>query len=149
MQYEHNDIKRLIDELQAKEVYSDQEKEQLYKILTGILKSKDTGLQGSSEIGKILDIMHSLLDNHSSTQPPIEENRMNLIKQTCKELNLTYKELGEAIGYGEGAVKNSASTGNVSEPMQHAIKMYRRILELEAEVADSEAVKANLKKWLK
>ncbi|MGG7049095.1 MULTISPECIES: transcriptional regulator [unclassified Campylobacter] len=73
----------------------------------------------------------------------------NLIKQTCKELGLTYKQLGEAIGYGEGAVKNSASTGNVSEPMQHAIKMYRRILELEKELADSETIKENLKKWLR
>ena len=73
----------------------------------------------------------------------------NLIKATCKELNLTYKQLGELIGYGEGAIKNSASTGNVSEPMAHAIKMYKRILELEHEVADSEAVKENLKRWLK
>lgn len=74
---------------------------------------------------------------------------INPIKNTCKELNLTYKQLGEAIGYGEGAIKNSASTGNVSEPMAHAIKMYKRILELERDVADSEAVKENLKRWLK
>lgn len=74
---------------------------------------------------------------------------INPIKNTCHELNLTYKQLGEAIGYGEGAIKNSASTGNVSEPMAHAIKMYKRILELERDVADSEAVKENLKRWLK
>nr|DAO44632.1 MAG TPA: antitoxin [Caudoviricetes sp.] len=74
---------------------------------------------------------------------------INPIKNTCKELNLTYKQLGEAIGYGEGAIKNSASTGNVSEPMAHAIKMYKRILELERDVADREAVKENLKRWLK
>ncbi|WP_423903221.1 transcriptional regulator [Campylobacter showae] len=73
----------------------------------------------------------------------------NIIKTTCKELGLTYKQLGEAIGYGEGAIKNSASTGNVSEPMAHAIKMYRQILELEREVADSESIKESLKKWLK
>ena len=77
------------------------------------------------------------------------DGQENLIKHTCRELGLTYKQLGEAIGYGEGAIKNSASTGNVSEPMAHAIKMYKRILELEHEVADSEAVKENLKKWLK
>lgn len=77
------------------------------------------------------------------------DGQENLIKHTCRELGLTYKQLGEAIGYGEGAIKNSASTGNVSEPMTHAIKMYKRILELEHEVADSEAVKENLKRWLK
>lgn len=77
------------------------------------------------------------------------DGQENLIKHTCRELGLTYKQLGEAIGYGEGAIKNSASTGNVSEPMAHAIKMYKRILELEHEVADSEAIKENLKRWLK
>lgn len=76
-------------------------------------------------------------------------DKINIVKRACKELGLTYKQLGEAIGYGEGAIKNSASTGNVSEPMAHAIKMYKRILELEHEVADSEAVKENLKRWLK
>jgi hypothetical protein cfetvA_06693 len=74
---------------------------------------------------------------------------INPIKNTCHELNLTYKQLGEAIGYGEGAIKNSASTGNISEPMAHAIKMYKRILELEREISDSETLKENLKKWLK
>ena len=78
-----------------------------------------------------------------------KQNSPNIIKEICDELKMTYKELGEAIGYGEGAIKNSASTGNISEPMAHAIKMYRQILELEREVADSEAIKESLKKWLK
>ena len=89
------------------------------------------------------------LDDEIFDHPNLHIPKENLIKATCKELNLTYKQLGEAIGYGEGAIKNSASTGNVSEPMAHAIKMYKRILELEHEVADSEAVKENLKRWLK
>lgn len=72
----------------------------------------------------------------------------NLIKQTCKELGLTYKQLGEAIGYGEGAIKNSASSGNVSEPMEHAIKMYRRILELENELKKANEAKDTIKAWL-
>lgn len=85
--------------------------------------------------------------SHDIENPMID--KINIVKRVCKELGLTYKQLGEAIGYGEGAIKNSASTGNVSEPMAHAIKMYKRILELEHEVADSEAVKENLKRWLK
>lgn len=79
----------------------------------------------------------------------MSDKNENLIKSTCKELNLTYRQLGELIGYGEGAIKNSASTGNVSEPMQHAIKMYKRILELENELSSSNEIKENLKKWLK
>ncbi|PSM52779.1 hypothetical protein CBLAS_0907 [Campylobacter blaseri] len=73
----------------------------------------------------------------------------NLIKQTCKELGLTYKQLADAIGYGEGAIKNSASTGNISETMQYAIKMYKRILELETELNKANKIKENLREWLK
>lgn len=72
----------------------------------------------------------------------------NIIKLTCKELGLTYKQLADEIGYGEGAVKNSASTSNISEPMNHAIKMYKKILELEAEIENSNKIKQNLKEWL-
>lgn len=35
----------------------------------------------------------------------MNENKENLIKQVCKELNLTYKQLGELIGYSEGRLK--------------------------------------------
>jgi len=58
----------------------------------------------------------------------------NLIKQTCKELGLTYKQLGEAIGYSEGAIKTAVSTDKVSEPMQKAIELYLKNLELQKEL---------------
>ena len=48
----------------------------------------------------------------------------NLIKSTCKELNLTYKQLSEAIGYSESAIKN-AGVGEASEPMKKAIELYK------------------------
>lgn len=35
----------------------------------------------------------------------MNENKENLIKKVCKELNLTYKQLGELIGYSEGRLK--------------------------------------------
>ena len=54
----------------------------------------------------------------------------NIIKKVCKELNLTYKQLGELIGYGEGAIKNSASTGNISNTMSKALELYLENLEL-------------------
>ena len=54
----------------------------------------------------------------------------NLIKQTCKELNLTYKQLGEAIGYGEEAVSKAARTGNISATMNKALLLYLENLEL-------------------
>lgn len=39
------------------------------------------------------------------------EFEYNIIKTTCKELNLTYKQLGELIGYGDEAVSKAARTG--------------------------------------
>ena len=34
----------------------------------------------------------------------------NLIKKICKDYNLTYKDLGDMIGYGEEAISKSART---------------------------------------
>ncbi|MDL0089273.1 XRE family transcriptional regulator [Campylobacter gastrosuis] len=71
----------------------------------------------------------------------------NLIKQTCKELGLTYKQLGELIGYSESAVK-SAAVGSVSEPMSFAISQYFKIQELEAKLRACDSFKQNLKDFL-
>lgn len=118
------------------------------EIATGDRICQDCGFVGTSnEFNR--DIYDQELDDEISDHPNLHIPKGNLIKATCKELGLTYKQLGEAIGYGEGAIKNSASTGNISEPMAHAIKMYKRILELEREISDSETLKENLKKWLK
>lgn len=71
----------------------------------------------------------------------------NLIKQTCKELNLTYKQLGEAIGYSESAIKN-AGVGEASEPMKKAIELYKETLELKSKLKKTEDFKSNLKDFL-
>ncbi|MBP3676417.1 MAG: transcriptional regulator [Campylobacter sp.] len=71
----------------------------------------------------------------------------NLIKSTCKELNLTYKQLGEAIGYSESAIKN-AGVGEASEPMKKAIELYKETLELKSKLKKTEDFKSNLKDFL-
>lgn len=71
----------------------------------------------------------------------------NIIKQTCRELNLTYKQLGELIGYSESAIKN-AGVGEASEPMKKAIELYKETLNLRAKLDKSEAFKNNLKSFL-
>ncbi|MBR8464434.1 transcriptional regulator [Campylobacter sp. faydin G-24] len=73
----------------------------------------------------------------------------NIIKKTCKELGLTYKQLGELIGYSEGAIKSAINSGNISEPMKRAIELYQETLNLKAELEKSEAFKSNLKDFLK
>ena len=69
------------------------------------------------------------------------------LKDFCKSQNLTYKELGELIGYSESAIKNSA-VGSVSEPMAFAIKLYSENLKLKKELEKSERFKQNLKDFL-
>jgi len=72
----------------------------------------------------------------------------NIVKKVCKELGLTYKELGERIGYSEGAIKTAAASGKISEPMQKAIELYLKNLELEKELQEAKQIKETLKKWL-
>lgn len=56
----------------------------------------------------------------------------NIVKKVCKTYNLTYKELGEAIGYGEEAISKSARLDKISVPMNRAIEMFLQIKELES-----------------
>lgn len=70
------------------------------------------------------------------------------LKAFCKEQNLTYKELAEKIGYGEGAIKTAVSTNNISQPMQHAINMFSKISQLENELKKANEAKEILKTWL-
>ena len=72
----------------------------------------------------------------------------NIVKRVCKELGLTYKELGEHIGYSEGAIKTAAASGKISEPMQKAIELYLKNLELEKELQEAKQIKETLKRWL-
>ncbi|QKF64517.1 hypothetical protein [Campylobacter corcagiensis] len=71
------------------------------------------------------------------------------LKAFCKEMGLTYKELAELIGYGEGAIKSAVSTNNISKPMEHAINMYVEILKLKNELDEAKKAKDILKSWLK
>jgi hypothetical protein len=73
----------------------------------------------------------------------------NIVKRTCKKLGITYKELGEAIGYSEGSLKTAVSTNKISGSMIKAIELYVRNLELEKELENSNKIKSTLKEWLK
>ena len=73
----------------------------------------------------------------------------NIVKKTCKELGITYKQLGEAIGYKSDTVNSVASRGNVSESMQKAIELYLKTLEQEKELAQLNTLRSTLKEILK
>ena len=54
----------------------------------------------------------------------------NIIKKTCKEQGITYKQLGELIGYSESAINNAARQDKISEPLKKAIELYNENLKL-------------------
>ncbi|MDD2267435.1 transcriptional regulator [Sulfuricurvum sp.] len=71
---------------------------------------------------------------------------LNLIKKVCRDHSLTYAQLGERIGYGESSIRQSASTGKLSEPLQKAIELYLRTIDLENQVQEYQEFKNFLKK---
>lgn len=76
-----------------------------------------------------------------------EENTPNIVKKVCKELGLTYRELGEAIGYSEGALKMAVQRDNISPQMEKAIRLYLENMELKQELEEFQELKQLLKKW--
>lgn len=72
----------------------------------------------------------------------------NIIKQVCKDLSLTYKNLAFDIGYKPDTINKAASTGKVSEQLQRAIEMYLENLKLKHELNDFNVMKETLRKIL-
>jgi len=58
----------------------------------------------------------------------------NIVKKVCKDLNLTYKQLGEAIGVSESSLRSAASTGKISNQVKKAIELYLENLQLKQEL---------------
>lgn len=68
----------------------------------------------------------------------------NLIKQVCKDLNLTYKKLSYELGYKPDTINKAASTGKVSDQLNKAIELYLENLRLKEELKDLETIKQTL-----
>ena len=77
-----------------------------------------------------------------------KDQKNNLIKETAKQLGMTYKQLGEAIGYNEGTLRVSASSNNTSEPLKRAIELYIETVELKKELEASRRFRQNLQDFL-
>jgi len=73
----------------------------------------------------------------------------NIVKKVCKDLGLTYKQLGEAIGYSESSLSNAVATDKVSKSMQQAIKLYLENIELKKDVQKLKDLKKLLQDILK
>jgi len=44
-----------------------------------------------------------------------EDKELNIVKKTCKELGLTYTQLGELMGVNDGTPAQWSSKGNIPE----------------------------------
>jgi hypothetical protein len=58
-----------------------------------------------------------------NTENKMEEKSENIVKKVCKELGLTYRELGERIGVKESSLAVMVSKDNISEQIQKAIEL--------------------------
>ena len=80
-----------------------------------------------------------------------KEPKENLIKKTCKELGLTYRELGERIGFNGDTLNNMASKSNEKLSIQliKSIELYKETIELKKELQNLENLKNILKELVK
>lgn len=81
----------------------------------------------------------------------MSDKNENLIKSTCKELNLTYRQLGELIGFNGDTLNNMASKPNdkLSSQLVRAIELYKETINLKNELKQLENLKAILKDLVK
>ena len=95
------------------------------------------------------DIYDQELDDEIFDHPNLHIPKENLIKATCKELGLTYKQLGEAIGYGEEAVSKAARTDSISAAMGKALSLYLENVELKNKLKTLDALSEIIKQLSK
>ena len=71
----------------------------------------------------------------------MEKKEVHLVKKVSKELGLTYKELGEKIGYSESTLRSSVSKNQVSIQLKKAIELYLEIIKLKEKEKNIEKIK--------
>ena len=75
----------------------------------------------------------------------MEEKEVHLVKRVSKELGLTYKELGEEIGYSESTLRKSVSENRTTLQLKKAIELYLKTLEFEKDRKEIEVIKENIR----
>ena len=74
---------------------------------------------------------------------------IHLVKRVSKELGMTYKELGEKIGYSEGNLKRAVHDNRTSLQLEKAIELYLKNIQLENKLDETEAIKKQFKTFVK
>jgi ribosome-binding protein aMBF1 (putative translation factor) len=78
----------------------------------------------------------------------LAEKEVHLVKKVSKELGLTYKELGEKIGYSEGNLKRAVHDNRTTSQLRKAIELYLRNLQLEKKLNETEQIKKQYKTFI-
>jgi DNA-binding transcriptional regulator GbsR (MarR family) len=79
----------------------------------------------------------------------LEDKEVHLVKKVSKELGLTYKELGEAIGYSESNLRQAVSRNTISSQLKKTLELYLKVKKLEKELNKTNQVKEILREFLK
>ena len=74
--------------------------------------------------------------------------KQNIVKRVCKELGLTYKQLGEAIGLSEGSIKRLATSDEINTQAVKSCEMLLEIKNLKEQLSNTETLKTALKTLL-
>ena len=75
----------------------------------------------------------------------MEKKEIHLVKKVSKELGLTYKELGEKIGYTEGNLKKAVHDNRTTSQLKKAIELYLKTLQLEKKLDETEEMKKQMR----
>jgi len=78
----------------------------------------------------------------------VEKQEEHLIKRVSKELGLTYKELGEKIGYSEGNLKKAIYDNRTTSQLEKAIELYLEVLALKKKEEETKQFKKILKTFI-
>lgn len=68
----------------------------------------------------------------------------NIIKQVCKDLDITYKSLALELGYKPDTINKAASTEKISEQLSKAIELYLENLRLQEDLKKFNSIKETL-----
>lgn len=75
-------------------------------------------------------------------------DKINIVKRACKELGLTYKQLGEAIGLSEGSIKRLATSDEINTQAVKSCEMLLEIKNLKEQLSNTQTLKTALKTLL-
>ena len=78
----------------------------------------------------------------------MEEKEIHLVKKVSKDLGMTYKELGEEIGYSESNLRKAVSDNRTTLQLKKAIELYLKNLKLEAEQEKSMKMEKMIKEFI-